>query len=128
MEQLKNKRIFIVDDDPFWTAILSKILEDLGYEQLYTFENGNECVEHLHLNPGLVFLDYQMDDIDGLSVLEKIKDYYPGIHVVFCTAYENLTVAISAIDGGSVDYLLKANASVKEIESIIEKIGMVKTS
>lgn len=119
MKEKNNKRTFIVDDDPFWTAMLSQLLKDLGYTNILTFGNGSDCVNNLQLNPNLVFLDYQMEDMDGLEVLKKIKDYYPGINVVFCTSHEDLSVAVNAMKYGSFDYLLKENASQKEVASII---------
>lgn len=118
-----NKRIFLVDDDPYWTAILTQILTDLGYTNIIPFSTGADCLNHLHLNPALVILDYKMDDMDGLEVLQKIKDYYPGIGIIFCTAYEDLSVAVSAMEYGSQDYLLKGNATIKEVASIIEMMS-----
>ena len=122
MKTLMDKRIFLVDDDPYWTTMLTQILKELGYTNIITYSTGADCLNHLHLNPALVFLDYKMDEMDGLEVLKKIKDYYPGIGVIFCTAYEDLSVAVSAMEYGSHDYLLKGNATVKEVTSIIEKM------
>lgn len=122
MKSQELKKTFIVDDDPFWTAILTEVLTDLGYSNIATFANGKECIENLHLNPNLVFLDYQMEDMDGIEVLQKIKGYYPGIGVIFCTAHEDLSVAINAMKHGSFDYLLKANASKKEVAAIIKQM------
>lgn len=120
MKDLKSKRAFIVDDDPFWTAILEQLLERLGFTKISTFESGEACIEHIHLNPGLIFLDYQMGKANGLDVLQQVKAYYPGIEVVFCTALEDLEVAISAIEFGSAEYLLKANATEELLAEIIE--------
>lgn len=122
-----NKRIFIVDDDPYWTAILSQILIDLGYANIKTFSNGKDCIDNLHLNPALVFLDYQMDDLNGIDVLKKVKSYFPGIGVVFCTAYEDLSIAVEAMEYGSFDYLLKGNASIKEVSKIISSLTLNKS-
>lgn len=123
MNTQKNKRTFIVDDDPFWTAMLSQMLTDLGFTNIVTFENGKDCINNLHLNPNLVFLDYQMEDMDGIEVLKKVKDYYPGIGVVFCTAHEDLSVAVDALKYGSFDYLLKENATRKEVANIIGNLN-----
>lgn len=120
MKDLKNMRAFIVDDDPFWTAILQQLLEGLGFAKISTFESGEACIDNIHLNPGLIFLDYQMGKSNGLDVLQQVKAYYPGIEVVFCTALEDLQVAISAIEFGSTEYLLKANATEEQISEIIE--------
>lgn len=122
MKPLETKRTFIVDDDPFWTAVLKQLLTDLGYTNILTFPSGTDCLNNLHLNPGLVFLDYQMGDMDGIELLQKIKAYYPGIGVVFCTAHEDLSVAVDAMKYGSFDYLLKSNASKKELSSILNEM------
>ncbi|MEI6264583.1 MAG: response regulator [Sphingobacteriia bacterium] len=122
--KIKNiKRTFIVDDDPFWTTMLTQMLSDLGYSNVVNFENGQNCIDNLHFNPNLVFLDYEMDIINGIEVLKKIKEYYPGIGVVFCTAHEDLSVAVDAMQNGSFDYLLKSNATKKEVARIIGKMN-----
>lgn len=123
MTQLNTKKTFIVDDDPFWSAILSEILTDLGYTDITTFGSGEECLEHLHANPALVFLDYQMEDMNGLEVLQQIKEHHSGIGVVFCTAHEDLSVAVNAMKYGSFDYLLKSNANKKEVAAIAEQMA-----
>lgn len=122
--KIKNiKRTFIVDDDPFWTTMLTQMLADLGYSNVVNFENGQNCINNLHFNPNLVFLDYEMDVINGIEVLKKIKEYYPGIGVVFCTAHEDLSVAVDAMQNGSFDYLLKSNATKKELSRILGKMN-----
>jgi DNA-binding NtrC family response regulator len=121
---MKNeKSIFIVDDDPFWTAVLSQVLSNLGYENLVTYNNGADCIADLPDDPALIFLDYQMEDMNGLEVLKLIKDRNPSIGVIFCTAHEDLGVAIDAMKYGSFDFLLKANATKEEVSSIIDNIS-----
>ena len=119
MKKIQSFPAFIVDDDPFWTAILKQILSGIGFTNIHTFEDGKACMDHIHLNPGLVFLDYQMEDSDGLDILKQIKAYYPGIEVVFCTALENLEVALAAIEHGSVEYLLKSNVTEQTVKDLV---------
>ena len=119
MKNIQTFPAFIVDDDPFWTAILKQILTGIGFTDIHTFEDGQTCMDQIHLNPRLVFLDYQMEDSDGLDILKKIKAYYPGIEVVFCTALENLEVALTAIEYGSVEYLLKSNVTEQSVKEIV---------
>ncbi len=118
-----NKRIFIVDDDPFWTAVLTQQLNELGYNDVSAFSGGADCIQQLHRNPNMVFLDYQMEEMDGLDVLARIKEYYPGIGVVFCTAHEDLEVAVGAMKSGSFDYLLKINTTKNELATTIENLA-----
>lgn len=118
---LSNKRIFIIDDDPFWSNTLFKVLNNLGYENVYKFSCSLEAVNHLHLNPSLIFLDYQMDNLDGLEVLKRVKNFFPAIEVFFCTAHEDLEVAIQALEKGSYDFLLKSNFNKTELARMIEQ-------
>lgn len=122
MNQIKDKKIFIVDDNLYWSEILGQMLKEIGFNNVHMFSNGIDCIVNIHLNPALIFLDYQMDDVDGLEVLKQIKSYYPGIGVIFCTGNEDLGVALNAIQYGSEEYLLKENATKKELETMINRI------
>jgi DNA-binding NtrC family response regulator len=122
MELPFNSQIFIIDDDPFWTAMLSQMLEEIGYKNILTYDNGSEGLQNLNQNPRLIFLDYQMEGINGLEVLQKIKKSNVNIDVVFCTAHEDLSVALNAMQFGSLDYLLKENATKKEVAILINSI------
>ena len=62
-------------DLELFTAMLTQILTDLGYTNIVTFSNGADCIKNLDQNPALIFLDYQMEHMDGLKVLPKIKNY-----------------------------------------------------
>jgi len=122
MKNIKDKKIFIVDDNQYWSEILGQMLKEIGYNNIHMFTNGIDCILNIHLNPALIFLDYQMDDINGLEVLKQVKSYYPGIGVIFCTGNEDLGVALNAIEYGSEEYLLKENATKKELEAMINRI------
>jgi DNA-binding NtrC family response regulator len=116
----KNARIFIVDDDPMWVAILSEMLAGIGLHNITSFSNGADCLESIHLAPKIVFLDYKMDDLDGLKVLQEIKFNYTDITVIFCTAHDDLRVAVDALRFGSYDYLNKAKTSYAELKHVID--------
>lgn len=122
-ESLFTAQIFIVDDDPFWREILKKVMTDLGYKNIKQWISGQECMDHLHLNPEIVFLDYQMENGNGLETLSKIKEYDSGIHVIFCTSIEDLGLAINALEAGSHEYLLKSTISKKEVKRILTSIS-----
>ena len=123
MKSPMNQETFIVDDDPVWTSMLNQILKDLGYSNIREFSSGSACVNNLYLNPGLIFLDYRMEDMDGLKVLQLIKAYDADIPVIFCTEQKELRVAINAMKYGSADYLVKSNFTINELTIIIKRIG-----
>lgn len=122
MKSQKNKKIFIVDADPFWRALLTQMLNELGYNYIIEFENGKDCLESLSLNPRIIFLDEQIQDVDGLTVLRKIKTYFSGMGVVFCSAHQPLGKVVNTMEFGSFDYLLKDNTSKNELASMLENL------
>jgi CheY-like chemotaxis protein len=121
-----TKKIFLVDDDPFWVAVLKQILSEIGYSNVLTFEGGEDCLENMHLKPEVIFLDKEMKGMDGLDVLDKIKEINPATEVIFCTSLEDLSVAIRALRSGSNDFLLKSNLNRKEVSELLEKINSTK--
>ena len=116
MKTALQKKIFIVDDDPFWNRKMVETLTNLGYTNIVSLESGEDCINNLHLNPAIIFLDYQMKAMDGLEVLRRAKDYFPGIAIVFCTANENLSLAVNAMKSGSFDFLHKQHATEEKIQ------------
>ena len=124
MKTALQKKIFIVDDDPFWNTRMTQILTKLGYTNIVSFENGEDCINNLHLNPAIIFLDYQMKAMDGLEVLRRTKEHSPGIGIVFCTASEDMGLAINAMKSGSFDFLIKHKTTEEQLGSVLESMCM----
>lgn len=124
MKTALQKKIFIVDDDPFWNRKMSETLTNLGYSNIISFESGEDCINNLHLKPAIIFLDYQMKAINGLEVLRRAKEYLPGINIVFCTANENMSLAINAMKSGSFDFLIKHKITEEQLGNILESLNM----
>ena len=68
-----NTRIFIVEDDPIVTSVIRQSLIVSTNCEIYNYENAQDCLNNLHLNPDIVILDYNLPDEDGFSVMSKIK-------------------------------------------------------
>ncbi|MBV9675046.1 MAG: response regulator, partial [Acidobacteriaceae bacterium] len=96
----------IVDDEPLAREGLRLLLsEDGDFSSIHEARNGREAVEMIEtIHPDLVFLDVQMPEGDGLSVVRQIgPDRMPA--VVFVTAHDQY--AIQAFEINALDYLLK---------------------
>ena len=99
-------RSVVIDDEPLARSrIMELLLEDDEVSVVGEARNGNEAIQVISDNkPDLIFLDIQMPDFDGFSVLSKLN---PGVQpvVVFVTAYDRF--AIQAFETNAIDYLLK---------------------
>src|SRR5437588_1646353 len=55
----------------------------------------------------LMLSDLMMADLDGLGLLERVKERYPDMPVIMVTAVHDISVALGAIRNGAYDYLMK---------------------
>lgn len=100
-------RILVVDDEEIIRGRLKKLLEMDGYET-DTAENGQKGLELFAAkNPDVVLLDIKMPGIDGIQVLEKMKETPNLTEVFIMTGHGGLETAIQAIRIGAFDYLTK---------------------
>ncbi|RNA61982.1 response regulator [Chryseobacterium nematophagum] len=126
METNQNLKLFIVDDDRFCANVYEKYLKNHNYENISYFSNGEECLDELYNNPDIIFLDYNMDDLNGFEVLKKIKRYNPNIYVIMVSGQESIDTAVNALKYGAFDYLVKDENVCKRMKETVEKIIKIK--
>ena len=99
-------KALIVDDEPLARDRIREMLkEHPEVEVIAEARNGQEAIEAVaNQNPDLVFLDVQMPDLDGFSVLQNL-DVQKIPLIIFVTAYDQH--ALRAFDVHAVDYLTK---------------------
>ena len=70
----ENVKILVVDDDPDIRTVLTALLESRGYK-IVTASNGKEGLDTLKAEkPNLMILDLLMSEMDGFTVMQKLKD------------------------------------------------------
>lgn len=80
--------ILIADDSPSETALISRVVTDLGHRS-FTANDGNECLEKAdQLRPDLILLDVVMPNLDGFSTCRRLRKNpeTAGIPVVMVTS------------------------------------------
>ncbi len=81
-------KILIVDDDLHIQRLYKEELEEEGYE-IIVAGTGKEALELFEKEtPDLVTLDILMPDIDGISLLRKMKEQSPKTPIIMSTAYD----------------------------------------
>lgn len=121
-----SKKIFVVDDDRFHLEMMEQILFSNEITEVVMFEDGLKCLQEIHQNPAIVFLDHQMDEYSGYETLKKIKRHNPNIFVVMVSAQESIQTAVDALKYGAFDYLQKDLHLDHKIIKVLKQIEMVK--
>lgn len=101
--------ILIVDDETDIRELVAGILDDEGH-RTRTAGSSDEALASVEARrPHLVFLDIwlQGSRIDGLQVLDLIKEQHPDLPVVMISGHGNIETAVSAIKRGAYDFIEK---------------------
>jgi DNA-binding response OmpR family regulator len=99
--------ILIVDDETLLRKSLALIFNRAGY-LVTTAASPQETRQYLQAGAyDLVFLDLQMPEVDGLTLLREIRAQHADMPVIILTAHATLASAVEAVRLGACDYLLK---------------------
>ncbi|MET3892244.1 two-component system nitrogen regulation response regulator NtrX [Bosea sp. OAE506] len=101
--------ILVVDDEADIRELVAGLLEDEGYRTRKASSADEALVAIAARRPNLVFLDIwlQGSRLDGLQVLELIKESHPDLAVVMISGHGNIETAVSAIKSGAYDFIEK---------------------
>jgi adenylate cyclase len=106
-----SKHILIVDDIEDNRDLIEMLLEDQGYQNLHTANDGKEAIEVLKARReiDLVLLDIFMPNMNGYEVLDSIKgdSKTADIPVIMISAHDKLESVIRCIEAGALDYITK---------------------
>jgi two-component system LytT family response regulator len=119
--------VLIVDDEPLAREGLRMLLaDDPEITAVEEAKNGREAVQRVREGrPDLVFLDVQMPEMDGFSVVHEIgPEQMPA--VVFVTAHDQY--AIRAFEINAIDYLLKPVTAERFVQSLARAKARLRTS
>lgn len=113
------KSILVVDDEVGARESLKMILKK-DY-QVFLAKNAEEAFRQMETcNPDVILLDLILPDMDGLRVLEKLKQTFPDQIVIMITATKTIKTAVEAMKLGAYDYITKP-FDVDELRLIVHR-------
>ncbi|AYA41771.1 nitrogen regulation protein NR(I) [Xenorhabdus nematophila] len=117
---MQRGKIWIVDDDSSIRWVLERALSGAGME-CTSFENADAVLSALsQSSPEVLLSDIRMPGLNGLSLLNKIKQNHPQLPVIIMTAHSDLDAAVSAYQHGAYDYLPKP-FDIDETVALVER-------
>lgn len=113
-------RVLVVDDEASVRSALARSLTMLGYTA-DAAASGYQALAMLGRTPyDAMVLDIRMPGMDGVEVMQRVCQMYPGLSIILLTGHATLESAIAAVRSCAADYLLKP-ASVHDIAAAIAR-------
>jgi DNA-binding NtrC family response regulator len=113
-------RVLVVDDEDIVLESCRRALEGNGYA-IDTAPGGAEALKKIDdTPPDVVLLDIMMPGIDGIEVLQRIKETHPDIEVVMVTGLSQIETAVRSMKLGAFDYLPKP-FDPDELKVVVER-------
>lgn len=104
---MELEQILVVDDEEAIREVVSTMLESKGY-RCTAVSNGRAAQEQVkRVTPDLVLSDMIMPEMDGIKLLDWLREYDPEVPVIMVTAIHDISTALEAIRRGAYDYILK---------------------
>ena len=104
---MDTRTVLIVDDDKIIREQLRKTLKR-GFFEVFLAGDGKTALEiFLREEIDILLLDIKLPDMDGLEVLEKVKEGKPDCEVIVITGFGTMEIAIQSLRRGAIDYIEK---------------------
>ena len=100
-------KIMVVDDEVLICELLDEFLTVHGYQVTTAFGGEDAIVKFKTARPNMVLLDIRMQGMDGIAVLQTIKDIDRDAVVIMLSAFGDADIIQKAIQGGAYKYIQK---------------------
>ena len=118
-------KVMLVDDHSMIREGLKQLLELEGeFEVVEEASDGGDCIEKLQIiKPDILLLDINMPVMNGLEVLQKIRDMKWELKILLLTVHNEVEYLLKAVDIGANGYLLKDSESSELKKAIISVVN-----
>lgn len=114
--------IYIVEDDEWYGELLEYHLSLNPEYEVERFMTAEECLKNLHKNPSVITLDFSLPGINGDVLYRKIRDYNPDIPVVMISGQNDVATAVSLLNEGIYDYIVKNENTKDRLWTVVRNI------
>ena len=117
---MKSGKILVVDDEPAEREGLARLVGQWGYE-VETASSGEEALNMVETqHPAVVVTDLVLPEMDGLTLLQKLRETGRPPIVLLVTGHGTVETAVEAMRHGAFDYLTKP-VDTTRLQVLLEK-------
>lgn len=100
-------RVAVIDDEKISAQLVKRVLDQEGFE-VEIFHAGTPFLARMQQNPfHIVFIDLQLPDVDGLTILNKVKRFREDTEAIIITGHGSVETALAATEKGAFHYINK---------------------
>ncbi len=123
MQNIRNPLIFVVEDNPVYNTLITGVLRAKKFKQVHSFNNTEECLKKIDLNPDIIVLNYAYSGFTGLDLMRKVHETKPHIDFIFLSGQNDVETAVKIIKLGAADYIVKSEKAPEKLISSIENLS-----
>ena len=114
-------RLLLVEDEPSVRRSIAETLSDEGF-QVAEADGAPAALQILtDFDPDVVLSDIRMPEMDGIELLQLLRQRAPSTDVVLMTAYDDMATVARAMREGAFDFLVKP-LNLKELRSVMARL------
>lgn len=114
--------VLVADDSLLEQRYVGRILEQQGGWRTAYARNGEEALASVaKLQPALLLTDMNMPHMDGLTLVEKVRDQFPQVPVVLMTGSGSERTAVAALKAGAADYVAKQALNL-DLVNVVDRV------
>jgi DNA-binding NarL/FixJ family response regulator len=107
---------------------LEDFLERKTNHEIYLFNTGEDCLDHLGEQPDIIILDYNLNSVkkdaaNGLVILDAIKRMNDDVKVVMLSSQETTWIILQTVKMGAAEYVVKDENAFERILTFCEKVA-----
>ena len=127
LDNIKPKKILIVDDLPHNLRLLYNTLKENGYEVRCAKSGSMALIGVKQYKPDLILLDIKLPDLDGYEVCKQLKanPISKDIPIVFLSALDNILDKTKAFAVGGADYISKPFQIAEVLTQVLARLRIV---
>ena len=103
----ERRRIFVLDDERDMAENLGRILAKAGYHPIVCWESLRAMALIEQERPDLIVTDLKMPGLNGMDLLERLRQEQPSTPVIMITGYATIDAAVEAMRRGACDFVAK---------------------
>lgn len=113
-------KIFIIEDDIVFSALMARKLRLAGYEQVWEFEFVSDALNRIHENPDIIIMDHFLNGLNGVDFIQNFTGRLPEVRIFYVTSQKRIEIVAQSKLLGAERYF-KKDADV--FENITEAIA-----